>query len=58
MLFARRFINVIFGCMYYNSTSISSVVRSAFTNMNASNGRDARLCALKYGIGEMLDIGG
>jgi len=63
---ARRFMNFIFGCMHCNSTFISSVVRSAFSNMNSPIGMNVRLCALKYGIGEgqkyevreMLDVGG
>jgi len=37
--------------MYCDSMSISSVVRSAFTNMK-SICKNVRLCALKYGIGE------
>jgi len=54
---AIRFINFIFGCMLCNSTFISSVVRSAFTNMNSPIGKNVRLCALKYVIGEQ-DVGG
>jgi len=49
---ASRFINFIFECMYCNSTFISSVVWSAFTNMNCPISKNVRLCALKYGIGE------
>jgi len=49
---ARRFINYILGCMYCNSMFISSVMRSAFTNMSSPIGKNVRLCALNYGIGE------
>jgi len=49
---ARRFIHFICGCMHCNSTFISSVVSSVFTNMNYSIDKNVRLCALKYGIDE------
>jgi len=49
---ARRYMNFICGCMHCNSTFISSVVRSAFTNMNSPIGKNVRLCSLKYSIGE------
>jgi len=52
---ACRFINFIFGCIHFNSTYISSVVRSVFTNMNSLIGKSVRLCALKYEIGEVDD---
>jgi len=55
---ASRFINFTFGCLHCNSMFrlISSVMRSAFTNMNSPIGKNAILCALKYGIGER-DVG-
>jgi len=51
---AGTFITLIFGCLHYNSTFLSSVVRSAFDNMNSPVGKSVRLCVLKYGrpIGE------
>jgi len=48
----RRFINFVFRCMHFNSTYISSIVRSPFTNMNSLIGKNVSLCALKYGNGE------
>jgi len=38
--------------MHCNAKFISSVVRSAFTNMNYPIGKNVRLYATKYGIGE------
>jgi len=36
----------------YHMGVISSIVRSAFTNMKSCIGKNVRLCALKYAIGE------
>jgi len=47
-----RFMNFVFGRMRYNYTFVSTVVRSAFTEMNSPIGKNLRLCALKYGICE------
>jgi len=44
----RRFMNFLFGCMHCNSTFISYVARSAFTNVNSPIGKNDRLRALKH----------
>jgi len=45
---ARIFMNFIFGCMHCSSTFNSSLVRSAFTNINSNIGKKVRLCALTF----------
>jgi len=45
--------------MHCDSTIISSVVRSAFTNTNSPIGKNVRLCALyTVLVRELLDVGG
>jgi len=44
--------------MHCNSTFISSVVRSTFTNMNSPINKNVRLCAFLTLVREMLDVGG
>jgi len=41
---ACRYMKFIFGCMHCNSTFISSVVRSALTNMNSPIGKNVKHC--------------
>jgi len=53
----RRFMNFICRCMPCNSTFISSVVKSLFTNMNESICTNVRLCAQNKVL-VILDVGG